>query len=173
MAGKTTPNNQKPVTQSDINILLESKNYTNPTFIGYHLGVSPVELGKLKKAGKKASVTNVEPALAVNYHLLKAMNVSGKYPTFSNVVEVLQKHTELSTLEIGLLFGGDATAGYRWKDPKKPPSDIKKRLFKYFIDGYNEARGKKKFITDFVTTVLEEAEARGIEDLFETKTWGP
>lgn len=79
----------------------------------------------------------------------------------------------LTKKKLSILFGAEASSGYRWLETDSGISPVLGRLFSLFQRGNSMAGSRAAFNQRWVDRVETEARARGISEIFRWGRWVP
>lgn len=130
-----------------------------------------------KNKGAKIPLKNVTLALLVR--------VLREYPELCpitpladarEVYEVIATaQPELDYKRMSIMFGCEASSGYRWLTQGSKIGPVLDRLFKVFMASYAEVKGSPRKLADLVAEwdqmVIEEARARGVVGIYSVGRW--
>jgi hypothetical protein len=121
-----------------------------------------------------------DPTLALMVRVLDA-NITASAlpppaPTPSDLFAMINEIRETTRKAFVVMFGAEASSGYRWVVAGRKIGPSLERLFTVFTTLFNEAKAESRaraelFLQDWDQMVLLEGKRRGIEDVFKAGRW--
>lgn len=138
-------------------------------------GMSPSTWTKVVRQGADEPVN---PSIALLVRILDEnpdIDLIPKMPDVNEMIEFLSEITSLDKKRLSIMYGNDASAGYRWTQRGEAQPPALRRL------GYcmremltREApRKRPKRLETWLDSIEAEARARGVQDVFKTGSWTP
>lgn len=166
----------KPVRGEDLNLLREQMALSTMDAC-FLFGFSSLKWSQLIHRDDKVPLKNV--TLALLARVLKKRPDLGPFtpnPTATQVYGALQNiDNTIDRKRMAILFGCEASSGYRWLTTESPIGPSLTRLFKIFMARYGEVKHSHKkseaLLEEWTEMVLIEARAREITDVFGVGRW--
>ncbi|MCZ8256966.1 MAG: hypothetical protein O9327_15035 [Polaromonas sp.] len=127
---------------------------------------------------KKSDEPLTDPSLALLVRILDMnpdLPVLPKYPSPTEMYELLNGIKEIEPKPFALLFGSEASATYRWRRPGARVSPAVARLMYYLRLALMAAPASKRpqILQKWSEVVQKEGAARGVADVFRACAWVP
>lgn len=119
-----------------------------------------------------------DPTLALFVRFLDAnpkLPVMPQYPTAAEMYEMVNSVQAVDQKRFSVMFGSEASATYRWLKPGARMSPAVRRLMYYMRIALVGLPPEKRveMLDKWRDTVMLEARARGVEDIYKTGAWKP
>lgn len=137
------------------------------------LGMSMTKWTQLKN---KPDVPVTDTTLALLIRLLDQhpeLPVMPAMPDASEMYELLNTSQKMDLRRFAILMGSESSAGYRWLNgPSRRPPAMQRLMF-YMRMVLMGARSddRQRIVAEWIKTVSEEAQARGVQDIFKAGRW--
>lgn len=117
-----------------------------------------------------------DPSLALLVRFLAEhpeLSVIPKMPTAIEMYALINNIAETEQKRFAILFGAEASAGYRWRTERSRQGAGLQRLMYYMkMAILSRTTGERlELLENWSKTVSREAEARGVSDVFKTGQW--
>lgn len=119
-----------------------------------------------------------DPSLALMVRFLDQhpeLSVMPKFPGVAEMFEMLKGIQAIDQKRFSVLFGSEASATYRWLKAGSRQSPAVNRLMLYLRTSLmaRPAEERADLLEDWMKTVQQEGQARGVSDVLRTGQWNP